>query len=136
MTDLGMMLLVAALFFALMVALYIIGMELNLREFKERVYTRQVTFKGRGSLISIEFEGGANYYPSYDSPSFDGTLVYRFDRPVDPYSIHAMFLSDGDITCDDRNVRITIVKKPRYAECKPLTFLRRRGGRARSRRRA
>lgn len=112
MTDLDMMLLVAGVFFALIVALYIICMELNLREYWERVYARQVTFRGRGSLISIEYDRGANYYPSYDRPSFDGTLVFRFDRPVDPFSIHAVFLSDGDITCDDRNVRITIVKKP------------------------
>lgn len=112
MTDLGMMLLVAALFFALMVALYIIGMELNLREFKERVYTRQVTFKGRGSLISIEFEGGANYYPSYDSPFLDGEMVFTFDRLMDPHTIHAVFLSDSEITCDNRDVRITVVRKP------------------------
>lgn len=112
MTDLDMMLLVAGVFFALMVALYIISMELNLREYRERVYTRQVTFRGKGSLISIEYDGGANYYPSYDNPSFDGTLVFRFEKPVDPYSIRAVFLSDGDITCDNRDVRITIVRGP------------------------
>lgn len=112
MTNLGMMLPVAGAFFVLAVALYIIRMELNLRECRAKVYVRQVTFRGEGSLISIEYDGGANYYPSYDSPSFDGTLVFRFEKPVDPFSIHAMFLSDGDITCDDRNVRITVVKKP------------------------
>ena len=112
MTDLGIMLLVAGAFFTLMVVLYIARMELNLREYKERVYTRQVTFRGKGSLISIEYSGGANYYPSHDAPSFDGTLVFRFEKPVDPYSIRAVFLSDGDITCDSRDVRITIVRKP------------------------
>lgn len=112
MTDLDMMLLVAGVFFAIMVALYIICMEQNLREYRAKVYVRQVTFRGEGSLISIEYDGGANHYPSYDSPSFDGTLVFRFEKPVDPFSIHAVFLSDGDIICDSRDVRITVVRKP------------------------
>lgn len=112
MTDFSIVLQVAGAFLVLVVALHIISMELNLREYRERVYARQVTFRGKGSLISIEYDGGANYYPSYDAPSFDRTLVFRFEKPVNSYSIRAVFLSDGNITCDSRDVRITIVRGP------------------------
>lgn len=71
----------------------------------------QVTFKGRGRLLSINFGNSANYYPYSADLGFDGELTIRFDRPVDPHDIHAMFISDGSITCDVEGARITVVEK-------------------------
>ena len=96
----------------LMIVHYCLEMGLKAREVREMIFVRQVTFRGRGSLMSIEYGMEAKYYPSNDSPSFDGELVFVFDRPVDPFSIHAVFLSDREVVCDNMDVRVTVVGRP------------------------
>lgn len=76
---------------------------------EERV--SQVTFRGKGRLLSINFGNDANYYPYSAEMDFDGELTFRFDRSLDPHTVHAMFISDGSITCNVEGVRITVVNK-------------------------